>query len=66
VRRPFPSEARALSVVNPGSAPDLGRVRRYHHDGARLVAMDWLDLRVTVPLVAPAPAEASAARAAAA
>jgi hypothetical protein len=48
VRRPFPSSPRALAVVNSGSAPDLGRVRRYHHDGARLLAMDWIDLRVTV------------------
>jgi Icc protein len=45
VLAPWPGDARALAVVNAGCSPDLARARVYHHEGARLVGMGWLDAR---------------------
>ncbi len=40
---PWPRDARALTVVNAGCSPDLGRARLYRHDGSTLLSMEWLD-----------------------
>jgi 3',5'-cyclic AMP phosphodiesterase CpdA len=45
VASPWPGDSRALAIFNAGCSPDLGRVRLYHHDGARLLGMGWLGAR---------------------
>jgi hypothetical protein len=48
-------EARALRVVNAGSAPSMGRVRVMARSGGRVIGEHWLELDVgRAPRPAPA------------
>jgi 3',5'-cyclic-AMP phosphodiesterase len=54
---PWPADARALTIVNAGCSPDLGRARLYRHDGAALLDVGWLG--AGAPLAARTPLAAA-------